>query len=371
LLRTVWLSLDPYMRGRMDDGPSYSAPVPIGGVMEAARFAKSSPRTIRALPRAITFSRTPAGSNMRCRTARVAKVDPKIAPISTAVGVLGMPGMTAYTGLLEIGKPKPGETVVVAAASGAVGSAVGQIARIKGARCRHRRRQGEVRLRQERTRFRRVPRPSRSRPQGQTEGSVSERHRRLFRECRRQGVRCGAAAPERFRAHPGVRPDRRLQHHLRQGYAHSAVGQHHHALYSGQAVELPRLHRARFRGDVSDFIRDMPQWLREGKLKHKEFVTEGLASAPAAFMGLLKAPTSANSLCASDPTRPDSERWPSRKRKVTLLSKAPAPDQIEIDLSRRANVADFKAVRLENIFNQSLLDADWFLLRIGLDHERG
>src|SRR5436309_10347699 len=62
------------------------------------------------------------------------KIDPKLGPISTAVGVLGMPGMTAYTGLLEIGQPKPGETVVVAAASGAVGSAVGQIARIKDAR---------------------------------------------------------------------------------------------------------------------------------------------------------------------------------------------------------------------------------------------
>src|SRR5258708_36513067 len=62
------------------------------------------------------------------------KIDPKAAPISTGVGVLGMPGMTAYTGLLEIGKPQPGETVVVAAASGAVGSAVGQIAQIKGAR---------------------------------------------------------------------------------------------------------------------------------------------------------------------------------------------------------------------------------------------
>ena len=64
----------------------------------------------------------------------LAKIDSKIAPISTAVGVLGMPGMTAYTGLLDIGKPQAGETVVVAAASGAVGSAVGQIARIKGAR---------------------------------------------------------------------------------------------------------------------------------------------------------------------------------------------------------------------------------------------
>ncbi len=72
---------------------------------------------------------------MRSPTARGSrKIDPKLAPISTAIGVLGMPGMTAYTGLLDIGQPKAGETVVVAAASGAVGSAVGQIAKIKGAR---------------------------------------------------------------------------------------------------------------------------------------------------------------------------------------------------------------------------------------------
>jgi NADPH-dependent curcumin reductase CurA len=64
----------------------------------------------------------------------VRKIDPKLAPVSTALGVLGMPGMTAYTGLLDIGRPQPGETVVVSAASGAVGSVVGQIARLKGAR---------------------------------------------------------------------------------------------------------------------------------------------------------------------------------------------------------------------------------------------
>src|SRR3954470_2099028 len=64
----------------------------------------------------------------------VRKLDPALAPVSTALGVLGMPGMTAYTGLLDIGQPKAGETVVVSAASGAIGSGVGQIARIKGAR---------------------------------------------------------------------------------------------------------------------------------------------------------------------------------------------------------------------------------------------
>jgi NADPH-dependent curcumin reductase len=135
LLRTIWLSLDPYMRGRMSDGPSYATPVPIGGVMEGGTvsevIASNNPGFAKG---DIVLSRAGWQTHAVSDGKGLAKIDPRIAPISTAVGVLGMPGMTAYTGLLDIGKPQPGETVVVAAASGAVGSAVGQIARIKGAR---------------------------------------------------------------------------------------------------------------------------------------------------------------------------------------------------------------------------------------------
>src|SRR5256886_13062675 len=129
LLRTVWLSLDPYMRGRMSEGPSYAAPVPIGGVMEGGTvcevIASNNPSVAKGdIVLAHTGWQTHALSDGR----GLRKIDAKLGPVSTAVGVLGMPGMTAYTGLLEIGKPQPGETVVVAAASGAVGSAVGQTA---------------------------------------------------------------------------------------------------------------------------------------------------------------------------------------------------------------------------------------------------
>ena len=135
LLRTVWLSLDPYMRGRMSDGPSYAAPVPIGGVMEGGTVSEVIASNNPAFSKGdIVMSRAGWQTHAISDGKGLAKVDPKLAPISTAVGVLGMPGMTAYTGLLDIGKPQAGETVVVAAASGAVGSAVGQIARIKGAR---------------------------------------------------------------------------------------------------------------------------------------------------------------------------------------------------------------------------------------------
>ena len=135
LLEILYLSLDPYMRGRMDDAKSYAKPVDIGGVMEGgtvARVLTSKHPDYTTGDIVLSHSgwqryALSDGENLR-------KLDPALAPISTALGVLGMPGFTAWAGLLQIGQPKPGETVVVAAASGAVGSAVGQIARIKGAR---------------------------------------------------------------------------------------------------------------------------------------------------------------------------------------------------------------------------------------------
>src|SRR5437868_13322770 len=135
LLRTLWLSLDPYMRGRMSDAPSYAKPVGIGEVMEGGTVsevaASNNPQFAKG---DIVLGHTGWQTHALSKGAGLRKLDPKLAPVSTALGVLGMPGMTAYTGLLEIGKPQAGETVVVSAASGAVGSIVGQIAKIKGAR---------------------------------------------------------------------------------------------------------------------------------------------------------------------------------------------------------------------------------------------
>lgn len=135
LLKIIYLSLDPYMRGRMNAGKSYAKPVEIGDVMEGGTVA----RVVRSRLPDFTegdfvLSHSGWQSYALSDGAGLRKLDPSAAPLSTALGVLGMPGFTAYSGLLTIGKPKPGEAVVVAAASGAVGSAVGQIARIKGAR---------------------------------------------------------------------------------------------------------------------------------------------------------------------------------------------------------------------------------------------
>jgi NADPH-dependent curcumin reductase len=133
LLRTLYLSLDPYMRGRMSDAPSYATPVEIGDVMVGSTIScveDSQHPDYHIDDLVLGYSGwqdydISDGSNLT-------KLDDSATRPSLALGVLGMPGFTAYMGLLDIGQPKAGETVVVAAASGAVGSVVGQIANIKG-----------------------------------------------------------------------------------------------------------------------------------------------------------------------------------------------------------------------------------------------
>jgi len=135
LLRNLYLSLDPYMRGRMNAGPSYAAPVELNCVMEGGTVSEVvESRSSSLSPGDVVLSYAGWQEYAVAAADMVRKLDPAAAPVSTALGVLGMPGMTAYTGLLNIGQPKQGETVVVAAAAGAVGSAVGQIAKIKGCR---------------------------------------------------------------------------------------------------------------------------------------------------------------------------------------------------------------------------------------------
>ena len=135
LLAVRYLSLDPYMRGRMEDRKSYAEPLKLGDVMTGETICSvvdSHHPGYQAgdVVLAPTGWRTHALSD----GAGLRKLDPKLAPITTGLGVLGMPGFTAYAGLYVIGKPKRGETVVVAAASGPVGSLVGQLAKLRGAR---------------------------------------------------------------------------------------------------------------------------------------------------------------------------------------------------------------------------------------------
>ena len=156
LVKTLWLSLDPYMRGRMSAAKSYARPVEIGDVMVGHTVGE----VVESRSAALKAGDTVAGywgwqEYALADGKQLTKVDASKAPLSAAIGVLGMPGMTAYTGLLTIGQPKAGETVVVAAASGPVGSARRADRKDQGLpRRRHCRRCGQVPLPDRRARVR-------------------------------------------------------------------------------------------------------------------------------------------------------------------------------------------------------------------------
>jgi NADPH-dependent curcumin reductase CurA len=287
LLRTIWLSLDPYMRGRMSEGPSYAQPVPIDGVMEGGTvsevIASNNPGFAKG---DIVLSRAGWQTHAISDGKGLAKIDPKIAPISTAVGVLGMPGMTAYTGLLDIGKPQPGETVVVAAASGAVGSAVGQIAKIKGARavgiaggkqkCEYVKNELGFDECLDHRDSNLAAKLKEACPKGidvyfeNVGGAVFEAVFPLLTAFARIPV-CGLIA--HYNDTEAVAPK----------WATSMMRN-----VLTKRLTIRGFIVSDFAARHGDFLRDMSQWFREGKIKHREFVTEGLDSAPAAFTGLLK-----------------------------------------------------------------------------------
>ena len=133
LVRTIWLSVDPYMRGRISDAPSYTPPHPVGETMPGGVVGKVVVSHRADIPVG-TFVESSAGwQNHFVSDGRgLRKLDPEDAPLSTALGILGMPGLTAYHGLFEIGKPRLGDTVVVSGASGAVGAVVCQLALLSG-----------------------------------------------------------------------------------------------------------------------------------------------------------------------------------------------------------------------------------------------
>ena len=131
----LWLSLDPYMRGRMSEARSYAARTALGDAPPSEAVA----RVLQSNDPGLTagdwcWSMMSGGITQSARPAIAKGCDPAIGPVQAALGVLGMPGLTAYAGLKHIGKPQPGETLVVGAATGAVGALVGQIARLGGAR---------------------------------------------------------------------------------------------------------------------------------------------------------------------------------------------------------------------------------------------
>ena len=302
LLRTIWLSLDPYMRGRISDAASYAQPVPIGGVIEAGTVCEVIASNNPAFAKGdIVLARAGWQTHALSDGKGLAKIDPKLAPISTAVGVLGMPGMTAYTGLLDIGRPQPGETVVVAAASGAVGSAVGQIARIKGARA------VGIAGGKDKCEF--------VKNELGFDHCVDHRDPDLaarLKDACPKGIDVyfenvgGAVFDAVF---PLLNPFARVP--VCGLIAHYNDTEAKPPKWAASLMRAILTKRLTFRGFIvsdfaarhADFLRDMSQWVREGKVKYREFVTEGLDSAPAAFMGLLKGANFGKQLVRVGPDR--------------------------------------------------------------------
>ncbi|WP_419908467.1 NADP-dependent oxidoreductase [Hoeflea sp.] len=289
LLRTLYLSLDPYMRGRMNDAPSYAPPVNIDEVMIGGTIAR------------VEVSNNPhyaAGDLVQSMSGwqdyavsdgtGLARLDKDMPQPSFALGVLGMPGFTAYVGLLDIGEPKPGETVVVSAASGAVGSVVGQIAKLKGCRvvgvaggadkCRY----VVDKLGFDACIDRREPDLEESLaaacPDGidvyfeNVGGAVFDAVLPLLNVHARVPV-CGRIASYNATSLPDG-PDR----------TPALVGRLLVRRIKMQGFIIFDHYETRYR----DFLRDMSQWLANGKIRYREDLVEGLENAPEAFMGLLE-----------------------------------------------------------------------------------
>ncbi len=282
LMHTLYLSLDPYMRGRMSAAKSYAKPATIGQPMvggTVGEIVKS--RNPKYAAGDIVLGYGGWQEYALSNGAGLRKLDPKAAPVSTALGVLGMPGMTAYVGLTEIGQPKPGETVVVAAASGAVGSVVGQIAKIKGARAIG------IAGGAEKCRFvaqelgfdacvdHRAPDLAQQLeaacPKGidvyfeNVGGAVQQAAWPLLNDFARVPV-CGLIAQYNA-TNPMPGPD--MFSVLRK-----------RLLLRGFIV-------SDFAAKQGDFLRDVGEWVRTGRLKYREDIVDGLEHAPASFLGLL------------------------------------------------------------------------------------
>ena len=307
LLRTVYLSLDPYMRGRMSSARSYAAPLEIGDVMlggTVCEVVESRSDDLPAGSMVLSFSGWQSHSVSDARAVR--RLDPAAAPVSTALGVLGMPGFTAYAGLLEIGRPKEGETVVVAAATGPVGSAVGQIAKVKGARAVGIA-GGPEKCAALRDEFgfdaavdHRSPTFSAELeaavPDGidvyfeNVGGAVFDAVVPRLNTYARVPV-CGLIASYNATALPDG-PDRTP-------WLMSQVLTRSLTVRGFIQDEFTRTHGR-------DFVRDMTQWVADGAVRYREDVVSGLENAPSAFRGLLAGRNFGKLLVqvGEDPTRP-------------------------------------------------------------------
>jgi NADPH-dependent curcumin reductase CurA len=285
LVRTLYLSLDPYMRSRMNEAKSYAPPVQIGEVMvggTVCRVEQSNDPNFQ--PGDIVVANTGWQDYAAARARDLHKLDPSAAPVTTALSVLGHIGLTAYFGLIDICHPIAGETVVVSGAAGAVGSVVGQIAKILG--CRVIGIAGtdaKVQYLLDELGF-----------DGAFNYKTTADYRARIKELCPKGVdvyfdNVGGAITDAVLSNLNLRA--RV----------SICGQI--SLYNLEKPEMgPRflplliVYRAKIEGFlVSDYaprfgegLRQLAIWFGEGKLKYKETIEEGLENAPRAFIGMLQ-----------------------------------------------------------------------------------
>jgi NADPH-dependent curcumin reductase len=283
LNRTIYLSLDPYMRGRMSDRESYAAPAELGKVMgggTVSQVMKSNHSQFSEGDFVLGYNGWQTYGIAKGETLR--KLDPNQIPISYALGITGMPGMTAYFALLDIGKPKAGETVVVSAASGAVGAVVGQIAKIKGCRA--------VGIAGSEAKCDYITKEL------GFDACINRKTQDLSSALK---ANCPNGIDIYVDHTAGPILEAVLQH-INLGARIPLVG----LISQYNAEDLPPgpnlmpllAKRALIKGFLvgdyqerqAEFLDDVGQWLQAGKLKYKEDVVEGLENAPRAFIGLLQ-----------------------------------------------------------------------------------
>jgi NADPH-dependent curcumin reductase CurA len=260
LVKTVYLSVDPYMRGRITGVRTYADPVNIGDVMAGSavgQVVESRSSELAAGDFVLGYWGWQEYAAVNAKG--LPKLDPKLAPVSTALGVLGMPGMTAYFGFLDICQPKPDETVVVSGAAGAVGSLVGQLG-FDGAFNYKTTTDYSAKLK-ERC------------PKGidcyfdNVGGAITDAVFPLMNVFGRMSI-CGQISQYNLeKPEPGPR------------------------ILSQVLVKQLKVEGfivTRFQNRWGEGIKQMAQWLREGELKHREEVVEGFQNTVKAFIGMLQ-----------------------------------------------------------------------------------
>ncbi len=284
-VRISFASVDPYMRGRMNDVKSYSPPFQLDAVIQSGAVGHVEASNHPKFPAGAVVAGMFGWQEYAISSGKgVTLVDPSIAPISTALGVLGMPGMTAYFGLLDICNPKPGETVVVSGAAGAVGSLVGQIAKIKGCRA--------IGIAGEDDKVSYVT--------GELGFDGAFNYKTEQNYAARLSELCPDGVDVYFDNVGGSITDAVFTL-LNSRARISVCGQI--SQYNAEKPEMgPRLlwnlivKQAKAEGFLVTQFADrfkealpvMAQWIKEGKLKYREEIVEGIENAPKAFMGMLR-----------------------------------------------------------------------------------